>query len=191
LDTALGGEEEEEDFKLDDDRHQMIDGLRLLPVITTPCLDGLSVDLIDSFGKLQESPGWPCAYTHRAQIALIVQALHYGSMKVNFSVIARKFGKLNGIIYKEYEKSQTQHQAPGRPSPLSEGQVEAIGVFALECFEKGTPATYEMIAHFIDSEMSAAISPDAVPHVMRRCPCFKIVTGIPMESESRGGLLGD
>jgi hypothetical protein len=83
------------------------------------------------------------------------------------------------------------HQVRGWPSLLSQGQVEAIGVFVLECFEEGTPATYEMIAHFIDSEMSVAISLDAVQHVMRRCPCFKIVSGIPMELESRGGLLED
>jgi hypothetical protein len=40
-----------------------------------------------------------------------------------------------------------------------------------------------MIAYFINSEISVAISLDAVRHVMHRCPCFKNVTGIPMERE--------
>jgi hypothetical protein len=40
-----------------------------------------------------------------------------------------------------------------------------------------------MSAHFIDSEMSVAISLDAVRHVMGRCPCFKNLTGIPTERQ--------
>jgi hypothetical protein len=40
-DTALGGEEEEGDFKLDDGNHQMIDDPQLLPAITTLRLDAL------------------------------------------------------------------------------------------------------------------------------------------------------
>jgi hypothetical protein len=51
----------------------------------------------------------------------------------------------------------------------------------LEYFEKNTPATYEMIAHFIHSEMSIAFSLNAVRHVMRHYSCFKIGTGIRME----------
>jgi hypothetical protein len=40
-----------------------------------------------------------------------------------------------------------------------------------------------MIAHFIDSEMSVAISLDAVWHVMGRCPCLKNLTEVPMKPE--------
>jgi hypothetical protein len=40
-DTDLGSEEEEEDFKLDNGDHQMIDDPQLLPAITTLCLDAL------------------------------------------------------------------------------------------------------------------------------------------------------
>jgi hypothetical protein len=130
--------------------------------------DGLPEDLIDSLGKLQKSPEWQCAGTYRAQIALIVQALRFGPMKVSFSVIAQMFGRSKGAICREYEKSQAQHQGHGRSFLLSESQIEAIGVFMLECFEKCAPATYEMLAHFIDSEMSVAISLDAVRPVTRR-----------------------
>jgi hypothetical protein len=49
-------EEEEENFKLDDGGHQMIDDPLLLPAIMTLYLEGLPEDLINSFGKLQESP---------------------------------------------------------------------------------------------------------------------------------------
>jgi hypothetical protein len=45
-DTALGGEEEDEDLKLDDDDHQMIDDPELPPAMTTLDLDGLPEDLI-------------------------------------------------------------------------------------------------------------------------------------------------
>jgi hypothetical protein len=92
-DTALGGEEgaKEEKFKLDDDNSQ------LLPEMTTLCLSGLPGGLIDNFGKLQKSLEWQCTGRCRAQIALIVQALHFCSMKVSCSVIARAFGKLKGL----------------------------------------------------------------------------------------------
>jgi hypothetical protein len=177
-DTALGGEEE--DFKLHDDGHQMIDDSQLLYLITTLCLDEVPENLINSFGKLQKSPEWQCAGPYRAQVTLIV---HFGPMEASLNMIARMFGQSKGAIYKKYEKSQAQCQAHGRPSLLSESQVEVIMVFVLKCFEKGTPATCEMIVHFTDSETSIAISLDAVWHVMRCSPCLKIVTGIPMKQE--------
>jgi hypothetical protein len=112
----------------------------------TLCLGGSREDLIHSFGKLQESPEWQYAGTCRAQIALIVQTLHFDPMKISFSMIAGMSGKSKWAIYKKYEKSQAQ--AHGQPFLLSKRQVEAIGVFVLECFEKGTPVTDKMIAHF-------------------------------------------
>jgi hypothetical protein len=72
----------------------------------TLCLDGLPKDLIDSFDKVQESPEWQCADAYRAQIALIIQTLHFGRTKVSFILIARMFGKSKGAIYKKYKKSQ-------------------------------------------------------------------------------------
>jgi hypothetical protein len=56
-------------------------------------------------------------------------------------------------------------------------------MFALECLENGTPATYEAIAHFINSEMSISISLDALRHILPRHPCLKSAVGIPMERE--------
>jgi hypothetical protein len=86
-DTVLGGEEE--DFKLYDDNHQMINDPQLLPAITTLRLDWLPEDLIDSFGKSQKSPEWQCAGTYWVHSALIIQTLHFGLMIVSFGVIAR------------------------------------------------------------------------------------------------------
>jgi hypothetical protein len=108
---------------LGDDNPKMIDDPQLLPAITTLCLDGLPEDLIDSLGKLQESPEWQCTDTHWAQTALIVQALHFGLINVSFSVIV---GKSKRAVYKEYETTQAQRQANGRSSLLSESQVKAI-----------------------------------------------------------------
>jgi hypothetical protein len=62
----------------------MIGNPQLLPARKTLCLGALPEDLIDSFDKLQESLEWQCAGAHRAQIAPIVQTLHFGSMKVSF-----------------------------------------------------------------------------------------------------------
>jgi hypothetical protein len=75
-----------------------------------------------------------------------------GLIKATFAEIGRLFGKSKEAIFKEYEKSQRRLRGHGRPCLLSECQFEAIGMFALDCFENGTPATYEAIAHFIDSE---------------------------------------
>jgi hypothetical protein len=69
-DTSVGGEEE--DFKLEDDDHQMIDDPQLLLAITPLCLDAWPEDLIESFSKLQESSEWQCAGMSPAQIAMIV-----------------------------------------------------------------------------------------------------------------------
>jgi hypothetical protein len=50
-------------------------------------------------------------------------------------------------------------------------------VFGLGCFEKGTSATCEGIAHVRDSETSISTSLDALRCVLLRQLCFKIITG--------------
>jgi hypothetical protein len=115
-DIALGGEEGEEDFRLDDEDHQIINDPQLLPAITTLCLNGLPEDFIGSFGKLQESTEWRCPGTYRAQVALVVQVLHVDPMKISFGMMSPMFGKSKAGIYKKYEKNQVQRQAHGRSS---------------------------------------------------------------------------
>jgi hypothetical protein len=106
-----------------------------------------------------------------------------GPIKATFAEIGRLFGKSKRAIFKEYEKSQRRLRGHGRPCLLSECQLEAVGMFALKCFENGTPATHETIAHFIDSEMSISVSLDALRYILLRHPCLKTVVGIPMERE--------
>jgi hypothetical protein len=55
--------------------------------------------------------------------------------------------------------------------------------FTLECFEKGTAATYDATAHFLDSEMSIQISLDTLRQIVPRHSDLKTLVGIPMERE--------
>jgi hypothetical protein len=113
----------------------------------------------------------------------VVEALHLGPIKARFAEIGRPFGKSKGTIFKGYEKSQWQLRGRGLACTLSEWQFEAVGMFALEYFENGTPATYEAITHFIDSEMSISVSLDALRYILLRHSCLETVAGIPMEHE--------
>jgi hypothetical protein len=155
----------------------------MIPPLTTFYLEGLSKDIIDGFTALQGTDEWKSAESYRRQIALVVEALHLGPIKVTFAEIGRLFGKSKGAIFREYEKSQRRLLGHGQARLLSECQLEAVGMFALECFENGTPATYDAIAHFINSEMSISVSLDALRHILLRHPCLKTVVGIPMERE--------
>jgi hypothetical protein len=55
--------------------------------------------------------------------------------------------------------------------------------FILECFEKGPPTTYEVIAHFLESEMSKCILLDTLRHLLGHHLWSRTVVGIPIERE--------
>jgi hypothetical protein len=60
----------------------------------------------------------------------------------------------------------------------------AVGAFVSDCFENEVPATSEIVAHFLQSEMSRSILLDAIRHVLPRHLCFKTVPGMPTERET-------
>jgi hypothetical protein len=128
-------------------------------------LDGCSKNAIDGFAARQETDEWRCAEGHRTQIALVTEALHLRCAKATFHSVGCVFSTSKGVAFKEYEKSQ---QAPrhGRQSLLSDGGASLW----LDCFEKGTPATYAAIARFPDLEITTSISPGGN---CRMC-CFAI-----------------
>jgi hypothetical protein len=182
-DAHANEEEEEEDSNWDDSDDVAMSDSRSIPPLTDFCLDDLPDDILDGFTALQATDEWKAADSYRMQIAMIVQALHFGPMKATFIIIARMVGKSKAAVFKKYEKSQQQARAHGRPCLLSESDIEAMRMFVLDCFEKGIAATYEAIAHFLDSEMSIQISLDTLRHIVHRHPDSKTVVGIPMERE--------
>jgi hypothetical protein len=91
--------------------------------------------------------------------------------------------KKTSAIFNEFEKRQHQLEKHEKPFLLSDSQIEDMRLLVWNCFEKGTQATNEAIANFLDLEISVSVSLDTLRHVLLRQPCFKTVVGVPMERE--------
>jgi hypothetical protein len=101
----------------------------------------------------------------------------------SYSEIGYIFKVSKGTI-KQHEKRLPLIQGTnGRPSLLTENELEALETFIIDSFYDRNPVTYVDLLDFIDYRFQKSILPNTMRHIVAKMNNIKTVIGRPMEEE--------